>query len=173
MHGMLKGIRELSTDLHSLSHELHSSRLEHVGLVSALHGLCKEISEKYRIQIHFTGDELPFRISQDVALCLFRIAQEALNNVVKHSHAGAARVALVTSTNAVTLTVSDSGIGFDPSVQKPDTGIGLIGMCERLRLVGGQLLLQSRPNCGTQIIAEVPVTAAADPVQEKTQAVGR
>ena len=173
VHGMLKGVRELSTDLHTLSHELHSSRLEHVGLVSALHGLCKEISEKYRIQVHFTSNDLPFRISQDVALCLFRIAQEALNNVVKHSHAAEAHIALVASANAVTLTVSDSGIGFNPSDQKPETGIGLIGMCERLRLVGGQLLLQSRPNCGTQIIAEVPVAAAADPVQEKTQAVGR
>ena len=171
--GMLKAIRELSTDLHTLSHELHSSRLEHVGLVSALRGLCKEISEKYRIQVDFAAEELRFPISQDVALTLFRVTQEALGNVVKHSNAGAAEVALVTGANAITLTISDSGIGFNPSVQKPDSGIGIIGMCERLRLVGGQLQLNSSPNSGTQIVAEVPVTTAADTPLPAAQAVGR
>jgi len=88
--GMLKATNELSTDLHTLSHELHSSKLEHVGLVSALKGLCRDVSEKQKIEVQFKGCELRFKIPKDVGLCLFRVAQEALGNVVKHSGAKSA-----------------------------------------------------------------------------------
>jgi signal transduction histidine kinase len=170
---MLQGTKELSSDLHTLSHELHSSRLEHVGLVSALAGLCREVSAKHKIEVEFIGRESPTNLPKDVALCLFRVAQEALGNVVKHSRAQISQVELAGNGSAVTLRVSDSGKGFDPSTQKPDAGIGMIGMRERLRLVGGQLLVKSRPNCGTDIVAEVPLATVEDEAQVKTQAVGR
>jgi signal transduction histidine kinase len=84
---MLKATMELSTDLHSLSHQLHSSKLEHVGLVSALNGLCKEIGEKYKVEIQFSKGGFPSEVPKGVSLCLFRVAQESLNNVVRHSQA--------------------------------------------------------------------------------------
>ncbi|MGB2668609.1 MAG: PAS domain S-box protein [Candidatus Acidiferrum sp.] len=169
---MLNGTKEFSTDLHTLSHELHSSRLEHVGLMSALNGLCKDVSEKQKIEVKFTGCELRFKLSQDAALCLFRVAQEALANVVKHSGAKAAEVELETDRSAVTLCIRDSGKGFNPVARKSNAGIGLIGMSERLRLVGGQLVVRSQPNCGTEIVAEVPRTTGEDGTHTKSQVVG-
>ena len=94
---MLQGTKELATDLHTLSHELHSSRLEHVGLVSALNGLCRDVSEKHKIEVQFKGCELGFKLPQDAALCLFRVTQEALANVAKHSGAKIAQVELETN----------------------------------------------------------------------------
>jgi len=88
---MLKGTEELSSDLHTLSHELHSSRLEHVGLMSARHGLCREISEKYKIEVHLSDCDVRLDMPKDVALCLFRVAQESLGDVVKHSKAKGAK----------------------------------------------------------------------------------
>jgi len=171
--GMLKATKELSSDLHTLSHELHSSRLEHVGLVSALKGLCKDVSEKQKIEVQFKGCELCFKIPKDVGLCLFRVAQEALGNVVKHSGAKSALVEFGVNEEAVTLRICDSGMGFDPSVKKPNAGIGLIGMSERLRLAGGRLLVKSEPNCGTEILAEVPLITTEDITDQKSQVAGR
>ncbi len=169
---MLKGTKEFSTDLHTLSHELHSSRLEHVGLQSALNGLCRDVREKQKIEVKFTGSELQFKLSQDAALCLFRVAQEALANVVKHSGAKAAQVALETDGSEVTLRIRDSGKGFNPVARKSNAGIGLIGMSERLRLVGGQLFVRSQPDCGTEIVAAVPRSTVGHGTPTKSRVVG-
>ncbi|MGB7730627.1 MAG: PAS domain S-box protein, partial [Candidatus Acidiferrum sp.] len=169
---MLQGTKELATDLHTLSHELHSSRLEHVGLVSALNGLSRDVSEKHKIEVKFKGCELGFKLSQDAALCLFRVTQEALANVAKHSGAKSAQVELETNGNAVTVSIRDSGRGFNPGTRKSNAGIGLIGMTERLRLVGGQLVVKSRPNSGTEIVAEVPRSTAEAGAQTKSKVVG-
>ena len=169
---MLQGTKELATDLHTLSHELHSSRLEHVGLVSALNGLCRDVSEKQKIEVQFKGCELGFKLPQDAALCLFRVTQEALANVAKHSGARIAQVALETNESAITVSIRDSGRGFNPSMRKSNAGIGLIGMSERLRLVGGQLIVRSQPNCGTEIIAEVQQITMEDVTRAKSQVVG-
>jgi signal transduction histidine kinase len=170
---MLKRTREMSSDMHSLSHQLHSSKLEHVGLVPALKGLCQEIAQKYRISVQFTERECPPNIPKDVALCLFRVAQEALGNVVKHSGATDAQVELIRTASGIRLHISDTGKGFDPALQNPDAGIGLIGMNERLRLVGGKLTVRSDPNRGTEVLADVPLTASANKDQSLTQAAGR
>lgn len=169
---MLRGTRELMSDLHNLSHELHSSRLEHVGLVSALNGLCKEISERHKIAVRFNPCPPP-PIPKDVALCLFRVAQESLANVIKHSGAKEARVELGANTSGISLRISDPGRGFDPGKGPKRAGIGLIGMTERLRLVGGRLSVTSQPDCGTEIFAEVPLAAAVSEVQVKTHASGK
>ena len=170
---MLNGIKELSADLHALSHQLHSSRLEHVGLVSALGGLCKEISEKYKIEVQFTECDPRLEIPKNVALSLFRVAQEALGNVVKHSGARKAKLELGANATGVSLRVSDQGKGFDPEITNPRAGIGLIGMSERLRLVEGRLMVKSQPHCGTEILAEVPLAVPANKVKVKSHAAGK
>jgi len=154
---MLKGIKELSMDIHSLSHELHSSRLQHVGLVSALSGLCKEISKKYKIEVQFSEESLPVKIPSDVALCLFRVAQESLSNVIKHSEAQSAWVEVVVNESIVSLRIRDEGKGFNTSRGRAATGIGLVGMQERIRLVGGTLVVKSELRRGTEIVGEVPL----------------
>jgi PAS domain S-box-containing protein len=168
---LFREIQEMSLDLHSLSHRLHSTRLEHVGLGSALRELCEEISEKYAIQVEFAERGVSFKIPTDVALCLFRVGQEALGNVVKHSHAQRAQVELSGASNEILLHIVDSGVGFDLARGDAAQGIGLISMRERLRLVGGVLSLRSAPTQGTEIIAEVPLSALANELQLKSQAV--
>jgi signal transduction histidine kinase len=155
---LLKSNRGLSKDIHSLSHQLHSSKLEHVGLGSALKSLCEQYSSQYEITVEFTSREVPSEISKEVALCLFRIAQEALNNVVKHSHVKEARADLFGIDNQILLRIADAGSGFDPTVRGLDAGIGLVSMRERLRLVGGTLSVRSAPARGTEIIAQVPMS---------------
>lgn len=164
--------QEISSDVHRLSHQLHSSKLEHVGLGPALMGLCEEISEKYGIQVEFTDRGVPSEIPKDVALCLFRVTQEALNNVVKHSRAKQAQVELCKTRNEIRLQIADAGAGFDVDLSPTDVGIGLVGMRERLRLVGGRLSVQSAPTRGTEILAEVPVSVSADEAQASTATAG-
>jgi PAS domain S-box-containing protein len=157
---LLKGIQEISSDMHSLSHQLHSSKLEHVGLVPALRGLCEEMNSKAKIQVEFTECGASFEIPKDVALCLFRIAQEALNNVAKHSQSKRAQAELRGATNEIRLRIVDAGVGFDPALQNAYAGIGLVSMRERLRLVGGRLSVQSAPMKGTEILAEIPISVS-------------
>jgi PAS domain S-box-containing protein len=161
---MLRETKEMSLDIHTLSHQLHSSKLEHVGLVSALQGLCKEIGAKYKIEVQFAGCQSPIVVPKDVALCLFRVAQEALGNVIKHSGSKQAQVDLHTNPNGISLRISDDGKGFDPAMKNPTAGIGLIGMTERLRLVGGKFLVKSDTSRGTEILAEVPIAIPVDQV---------
>jgi PAS domain S-box-containing protein len=169
---MLRGTKEMSSDIHTLSHQLHSSKLEHVGLVPALHGLCKDFSEKYKIEVHFAECDCPIDVPKDVALCLFRVAQEALGNVIKHSGTKEAQVELHTNANGISLCISDQGKGFDPAIKNPAAGIGLIGMTERLRLVGGRLLVKSEPNRGAEILAEVPFAVPVKEEKVKSYAAG-
>jgi PAS domain S-box-containing protein len=159
---LLKRNQEISIDMHTLSHQLHSSKLEHVGLVSALMGLCEELSSKFKIQVEFSDRGVSSEIPKHVALCLFRITQEALGNVAKHSKAKEARVEVSGTDNEIRLRIVDAGVGFDPALHSANTGIGLVGMRERLRLVGGTLTVQSEPARGTEILAEVPFSASAD-----------
>ena len=164
--------QEISIDMHALSHQLHSSKLEFVGLVSALTGLCEELSSKFKIQIEFSDRGVSSEIPKAVALCLFRIAQEALGNVAKHSKAKQAQVDVSSTNNKICLRIVDAGVGFDPALRSTRAGIGLVGMRERLRLVGGTLLIQSEPIRGTEILAEVPLLASANASHVSVMAVG-
>jgi PAS domain S-box-containing protein len=158
---LLKRNQEISSDMHSLSHQLHSSKLEHVGLAPALMGLCEELSSKFKIHIEFIESGVRSEIPKDVALCLFRVAQEALGNVVKHSRARQAQVELSGTNNGIRLRTVDAGVGFDPDVRSTHAGIGLVSMRERLRLVGGGLSVRSAPMRGTEILAVLPLSADA------------
>jgi PAS domain S-box-containing protein len=169
---MLKRAKEMSADLRSLSHELHSSKLEFVGLVSAVRGLCKEISDKYEIDLHFSDTRIRSDIPKDVALCLFRVTQEALGNVVKHSGAKCARVEFGSNEAGVSLRIVDEGRGLDPRGANAGSGIGIVIMNERLRLVGGRLSIRSELMRGTEILAEVPLPASVNRPRPKTVTAG-
>ena len=150
---------EVSSDLHFMSHQLHPARLDLQGLVAATGSFCREMSNQHGLQIKFVHHDVPSQIPTDVALCLFRIVQEALRNVMKHSKASVAEVELSGQRGGVDLCISDPGAGFDPECAKRKGGLGLISMTERLRLIGGTLAVLSQPSRGTQIRVHVPLPA--------------
>ena len=151
----------LGADLHSLSHGLHSSTLERLGLVAGLKVFCKEFAGQTGIYVDFVHGNVPPGIPADVALCIFRIAQEALWNVKKHSGANKTDVRLEWAHERLHLSVSDCGRGFDSNKRPAERGIGIHSMEERLRLLGGELQIQSRPMEGTRIDASLPLKMAS------------
>jgi PAS domain S-box-containing protein len=157
---LIEVVKEIGNDLHSLSHRLHSSTLDLLGLTQAIEGLCVECAAKYRIQIGFVHEGMPNSMPPDTALCLFRIVQEGLRNVHKHSRASKVEVRLKGSRKALSLTLSDNGIGFDVCNDHPSDGIGMQSMKERARMIGGIFEIRSRPMQGTQIAVTVPLTNA-------------
>jgi PAS domain S-box-containing protein len=167
---LIKDNREILSDMHVLSHQLHSSRLEHVGLAPALMGLCEEISSKYKIPVDFTERGALADVPKNVSLCLFRVAQEALGNVVKHSGANRADVEITGGANEICLRIADAGLGFDPTLRNTHSGIGLMGMRERLRLVGGAISVRSAPAQGTEILAQVPLSIPATEAEVRVKA---
>ena len=157
----LKGVRrqilETSKEIHQISHDLHPSKLEYLGLVAGLESLCEELHKRHGLKIEFIHEEVPDHLERDISLCLYRIVQECLSNVIRHSGAQAAKVELAGRGTEIRLRVSDSGIGFDIESQRLRKGLGLVSMRERLRLVGGSLSIDSRPSKGTHIDARVPL----------------
>jgi PAS domain S-box-containing protein len=149
----------LENDIQALSHRLHSSKLEYLGLEAATASLCTELSERQNIKIDFRCDAIPEELPSEVSLCLFRVLQEALHNAVKYSGAGVFEVSMTGSPQQIELKVHDSGVGFDLKVASNGHGLGLTSMRERLRLVGGQLSIDSKPNQGTTVTARVPLSA--------------
>jgi signal transduction histidine kinase len=150
-------ISDLGKDIHALSHRLHSSKLEYLGLVTAAKSFCRELSEQRNVRIEFSHSDMPAAIPKEISLCLFRVLQEALQNAVKHSASQNFRVEAQGTNEGISLSVSDSGIGFDWQEAMNIRGIGLISMRERLRLVNGELSIQSAPGRGTIVLARVPL----------------
>jgi PAS domain S-box-containing protein len=148
---------DVSSDIHNLSHQLHPAKLDTLGLVASVKGFCREFSAQHKLPVQFVHHDIPGRIPKEVTLCLFRITQEALRNVVKHSGAAEAAVALSGSDGRIDLCISDSGAGFNPESAKGVAGLGLISMRERLRLVGGHLSIESEPSHGTRIRVSIPL----------------
>jgi signal transduction histidine kinase len=146
--------------MHRLSHRLHPAALDHLGLAKAVNSLCQEMSALHDLRIHFTGRKLPDVVPKDVALCCYRIVQEALRNVIKHSGAREAHVELARTEQGLELHVRDQGAGFDVAGIESRGGLGLISMRERLRLVGGQIAIKSSAAHGTEIDVLVPLSAA-------------
>ena len=156
-HDLFTQVSELGADLHSLSHRLHSSTLEKLGLVAGVKAFCKEFAQQQGIQIDFADEKVPCNIPGDAALCIFRIVQEALRNIKKHSGADRAEVRLEWSGQRLHLSASDRGRGFEPNKPSAERGIGIRSMEERLRMLGGQLEIQSRPMEGTRIDVWLPL----------------
>lgn len=156
LHELWNSVSELGIDLHSLSHRLHSSTLETLGLVAGVRAFCEEFEDLQEIQVEFTHENVPRAIPADVSLCLFRIAQEGLRNVKRHSGASRAEIHLEFLNGKLHLSVSDSGKGFNPDKRSARDGIGIRSMEERVHFLGGQLEVHSRPMDGTRIDAWVP-----------------
>lgn len=148
---------ELGADIHTVSHRLHSSTLESLGLVPGVNALCKEFTDRYGIEIDFSADGIPRRINQDVALCLFRIIQEGLQNLKKHSGVTKAQVKLWTAGDKILISVCDKGRGFDLKQSTNNAGLGLRSMEERARLLDGRFEIHSEPMKGTRIEVCVPL----------------
>jgi signal transduction histidine kinase len=151
---------ELATAVHELSHQLHSSILQHLGLVAALEGLSHRAERQYHIAVDLQTHDIPV-ISYDAALCMFRVAQEALNNAVKHGKAPQVTIRLEAHERRLRLEVRDSGVGFETA--KSGQGLGMLTMRERLRLLGGELAVQSSPGEGTCVIGSLPLSADESP----------
>ena len=159
------GIKKLSSDLAAigndvshLSHQLHSSELEYLGLKVAITGLCRRFSEEYPIKVTCECKGIPAGLEKTIALAILRVAQEALHNVAKHSNTKTVQLELTYMARELVLVVCDNGDGFD--IQKNGTkgGLGLISMRERVVLVGGQFVIDSKPGIGTTIMARVPLS---------------
>jgi PAS domain S-box-containing protein len=153
---------EVTLDVHRLSHRLHSSMLDHLGLVPALQRLITEVSERHGVAIGFEHASLPASLQPDVALCLFRITEEGLANIVKHSGAASARVEVRFDSGDIHLTIEDAGVGFDARILERKPGLGFVSMRERLRLVRGTIDVRSTPQHGTRLEVRVPAAMAAD-----------
>jgi PAS domain S-box-containing protein len=151
-------LQDVVSEIGQISHELHPSTLRHVGLSLAIRNLCREVSETHGIAIEVTDNSAAApQAPKDVALCLYRVAQEALQNIVKHSRSTRAWVELQGSSEEIALLVRDKGVGFGV---EPSKGLGLVSMRERLRLVGGTITIHSRAGLGTRIEAHVPLRSA-------------
>ena len=161
MGELQKQISEIAVDIQSLLHELHSSKLDYLGIAAAMRGFCREFSERQGVEIDLRSHDLP-PLSPDISLCLFRVLQEALHNSAKHSGVRRVEVRLWGEPDEIHLTVSDSGTGFDSEAAKEGRGLGLISMKERLNLVNGSLSIDSQPESGTTIHACVPVSSGHD-----------
>jgi PAS domain S-box-containing protein len=151
---------EIGADLHTLSHQLHSSTLESLGLVLGVSSFCAEFAEQQGIQVDFAYENIPRSVAPQIALCLFRIVQEGLRNVKKHSGSSRAEVRLEGADDAIHLALFDRGRGFDRHNPSTHVGVGVRSMEERLRLIGGRFELQSDPIQGTRIDAWVPLKLA-------------
>jgi PAS domain S-box-containing protein len=160
--GLRNQISDIATDIQGLSHRLHSSKLEYLGLATAMRGFCQEFGEQQKVEIDFESYDLPSALSPDISLCLFRVLQEALHNSAKYSGVRHFTVRSWATANEVQLTVSDLGSGFDTDLAKTGRGLGLISMDERLKILRGTLSIQSQPKRGTTVHALVPLSPESD-----------
>ena len=151
-------IAELSDDVRNLAYRLHPSILDHLGLAIALETYSKEYSKREKIRVTFSHNNIPDAIPQDIATCVYRVAQEGLRNVAKHAKAVQAVMKLEGRDGHLELSIKDSGTGFNPNERQ---GLGLLSMQERVRLVQGSFSLQSQPGYGTTISVRIPLTASA------------
>jgi len=150
----------LTVDVQAISHRLHSSKLEYLGVIVAMRGHCAEFARQHNVRVDFTHDNAFPDLPNETSLCFFRVLQEALHNAVKHSGGQHFAARLAFTPREISLSISDSGKGFDPQLALGGTGLGLISMRERLRLVGGTLSIESKTGHGTTIRARAPVESA-------------
>src|SRR5262245_706038 len=158
---LVRQIRQLSSSVHELSHQLHPAKLEQLGLAATIRSLCHELTKRHGLDIEFAADQIPPEMPPEAALCLYRIAQEALANAIKHSGAQHVRVDLSGRADSISLHIVDDGAGFDPSPTQAKSGLGLVSMRERVFSVGGELAIDSRPSGGTRLQVHIPLSAPA------------
>ncbi len=150
----------LSHDIQGLSRRLHPSILDDLGLAAALRAECQSLSERLGVPVSFAAEELPPDFPREVALALYRIAQECFRNISRHARASEVNVEMSVLDGTVRLRIEDDGAGFDAKQARRGVGLGLVSMEERIRLMGGKLAIRSEPGRGAKIEAEVPIPAA-------------
>ena len=148
---------EASTATRTISHELHSAHLEFLGLVPAVRNLCNVVSHETSIEVSFAEESIPATIDPQISLCIYRVTQEALHNIARHSHAHKATVQLSATKERISLHIVDDGVGITEERERAES-LGLASMRERVSLVGGMFMLISEPMRGTRIDATIPIT---------------
>ena len=146
---------EIAVDVHRMSYELHPSKLQIVGLITALQALCRDISTQRHLDVAFTHNAMPPSVEASVSLGLYRIVQEALHNAARHSQADAAQVSVTYDSGQIVVEVADPGVGFDPE-RVAGGGLGLLSMRERVAALDGRLTIDAAPGSGTRITVRVP-----------------
>jgi PAS domain S-box-containing protein len=151
-------VNDIAGHLHDLSYELHPARLQTLGLLESLQVLCSEFSHQRDVKVAFAAadSELPTGVDSAVSLCVYRITQEALHNVARHSRASDASVQLSYDSGDICLQIADSGVGFEPHSSR-HTGLGLVSMRERVGILNGKLVIYTAPGRGTRIAARIPL----------------
>jgi signal transduction histidine kinase len=158
----------LADDIRHLSHELHPGVLQHAGLVAALKAHCAEFGSQHDIKVTFSVAAALDDIPQGIALCLYRVAQEALRNVAAHAGARQAHVALSRPADGLELTITDDGQGFDLAEVQRGGGLGLISLHERVHLVGGSVRIDTQRQRGTELRVQVPLGGQKDAPRDTT-----
>jgi PAS domain S-box-containing protein len=151
-----KILQDISASVHNLAHQLHPGKLKLLGLTQTLDSLCREVSTRSDVAVSFVAHEIPSDLSEDCALCVFRVSQEALQNAVKHSGARHISVQLRGTASQLILQVTDTGRGFNPMAAR-SSGLGLLTMRERVELIGGRLRIEMAPGHGTRIRVTLPM----------------
>src|SRR5258708_2317870 len=158
LEALVRTAGEITSDVHNVSRRLHPSQVELLGLAPALNNFCREFANRNSMHIQFTSACLTCKLPEEASLCLFRVAQEAIRNVHKHTGCREALVELDEISSSLRLRISDRGAGFDPVSAESTQGLGLLSMEERLRSMGGELFVHSQPGGGTCIEACIPAT---------------
>jgi PAS domain S-box-containing protein len=149
--------QQIVSDVIALSHRLRSSKLEYLGLAATMASLCKELSDAPKMKIDFRSEGVPNELPEEIAVSLYRVLQEYLQNATEHSGSPFVEVLLRGESDQIELAVRDWGSGSDPTVATKDRGLGLAVMKERLKLVHGELSIESQPKHSTMIRARVPL----------------
>jgi signal transduction histidine kinase/DNA-binding CsgD family transcriptional regulator len=157
-----QGLSQLGKDVHALAYRLHPSILEDLGLGDALRAECDQLARLHGMSVKVQIRDLPAPVAPDTALCLFRVAQEAVRNVLRHAGARKVHVLLCREGEQLYLAVRDDGVGFDLRRTRTRPGLGHASMLERVRLLDGRLSISSAPGRGTTVRAWVPCREAAD-----------
>jgi PAS domain S-box-containing protein len=163
MQKLCANLTAIGLHVSRLSHQLHSSELEYLGLSVAISKLCREFSEQYVIKIACDCTGIPPKLDNEIALAFFRIVQESLHNIARHSRASEVHVEVTAASGDLTLTVCDNGVGFEVRESKAAPGLGLVSMRERMHLIGGEFAIESAPGAGTRIRARTPLNATRLP----------
>lgn len=156
LDGIRSEVQDLADALRKLAHRLHPSAIEQAGLAVALAQLAEEMERASDLRVELDLPDAPLPLARDASLALFRIAQESLRNVARHSGVKRASVRLRRAGLQAELVIKDSGAGFDPDARQR-AGIGLVGMDERARLAGGSARVHSAPGSGTMVTVRVPL----------------
>jgi len=163
IQALARDTMEIGNDIQVISHRLHSSHLEYVGIVGAARSFCRELAKQQNVTISFAENGMERAVPHDIALCLYRVLQEALHNAVKHSGVEHFAVELRGSPDDLRLMVRDSGAGFDAESANNGQGLGLTSMKERVNLVNGTISISSSFESGTEVSVRIPMTVSAPP----------